>query len=365
MAKFDAYFYFLAIAMTITGSINTITTKLADNEKSKGINGDKDEFNHPFVQAVGMFIGEFLCLLAFKAIWLFNKATDRPNKAVAPFNPAIFVLPALCDMVATSCMYVGLTWTYASVSQMLRGSVIIFTGIFSVLFLKRKLRAYHWLGMILVLAGLFLVGIASVFQGGGDGAPHPLWGDIIIVCAQVVVATQMVVEEKFIGKYEVPPLLVVGWEGIWGALILSILLIPMYYIPGSSAGNHFENTPDALVQISNNWIILMATFGNVFSIAFFNFFGISITKYASATTRTVIDSIRTMVIWAFSLAVGWQAFQYFQLIGFFFLICGTVVYNEVIVLSFLGRHFIPEPKANSAEKQTLLNNTVEDEEASS
>ncbi len=37
-------------------------------------------------------------------------------------------------------------------------------------------------------------------------APHPLLGDIIIVAAQVVVSVQMVVEEKFIGKYKVPPL---------------------------------------------------------------------------------------------------------------------------------------------------------------
>ena len=33
------------------------------------------------------------------------------------------------------------------------------------------------------------------------------------------------------------------------------------------------------------------------SIAFFNFSGVSITKYMSATTRKVLDTLRTMVIW--------------------------------------------------------------------
>ena len=33
-----------------------------------------------------------------------------------------------------------------------------------------------------------------------------LLGDILIVCAQVSVATQMVYEEKFISKYNVPAL---------------------------------------------------------------------------------------------------------------------------------------------------------------
>jgi len=55
-------------------------------------------------------------------------------------------------------MYIGLTLTYPSVFQMLRGSVIIFTGILSVLFLKRKLWAFEWLGMGLVTIGLAIVG---------------------------------------------------------------------------------------------------------------------------------------------------------------------------------------------------------------
>jgi hypothetical protein len=66
---------------------------------------------------------------------------------------------------------------------------------------------------------------------------------------------------------------VVGWEGLWGFSILSVVLVAMYFIPGSSAGNHFENTPDAFVQLGNSPIVLIAMLGNVFSIAFFNFFG--------------------------------------------------------------------------------------------
>ena len=40
----------------------------------------------------------------------------------------VFLPPALCDMTATSVQYIGLTLTYASSFQMLRGAVIIFTG---------------------------------------------------------------------------------------------------------------------------------------------------------------------------------------------------------------------------------------------
>lgn len=63
---------------------------------------------------------------------------------------------------------------------------------------------------------------------------------------------------------------------------------------------------------------------NLFSISFFNFAGVSVTREFSATTRMVLDSIRTLLVWAFCLAVKWQNFQYFQILGFVLLICGKL-----------------------------------------
>ena len=58
--------------------------------------------------------------------------------------------------------------------------------------------------------------------------------------------------------------------------------------------------------MGNNGIIVAGVVLNILSIAFFNYFGLSVTKTQSATTRMVLDSIRTVVIWAFTLAVGWE-----------------------------------------------------------
>ena len=89
-------------------------------------------------------------------------------------------------------------------------------------------------------------------------------------------------------------------------------------------------------MVSINWHTigdyLGVTFiGTTFSIAFFNFAGISVTKELSATTRMVLDSVRTLVIWGVSLAIGWQPFQALQLLGFAVLITGMCVYNDVVV----------------------------------
>jgi len=62
--------------------------------------------------------------------------SERPK----PFNWLILMPAALLDLCATSAMYIGLTLTSASSFQMLRGSVIIFTGVFSWLILGHRLR---------------------------------------------------------------------------------------------------------------------------------------------------------------------------------------------------------------------------------
>ena len=68
----------------------------------------------------------------------------------------------------------------------------------------------------------------------------------------------------------------------------------------------YSDAIDGLYQMGNNPLIVVAVIGNIVSIAFFNFFGLSVTKTQSATTRMVLDSIRTIVIWAVCLALGWE-----------------------------------------------------------
>ncbi len=71
-------------------------------------------------------------------------------------------IPTLCDMTATTLMNVGLIFISASIYQMLRGSVVLFTGTFSVLFLNRRHPAYRWFALVNVFLGVALVGLSSM-----------------------------------------------------------------------------------------------------------------------------------------------------------------------------------------------------------
>lgn len=58
--------------------------------------------------------------------------------------------------------------TSASSFQMLRGAVIIFTGLLSVAFLGRRLQPSQWFGILVTTLGLVIVGLADFFSGHKD-----------------------------------------------------------------------------------------------------------------------------------------------------------------------------------------------------
>lgn len=330
------YQLFLAGLMLTTGSINTLSAKWADMFSAPGCSGSPDHsFSHPFVQAVCMFLGELSCLAVFYILICHDRR--RPEPTIEPgqsFNPFLFLPPAICDMAGTSIMYVALNMTSASSFQMLRGAVIIFTGLLSVAFLGRRLAPSQWIGILITILGLVVVGLADFVSGSradGHKLSDVITGDLLIIMAQIIVSVQMVLEEKFIYKHNVHPLKAVGTEGFFGFVILSLLLIPMFYIPAGSFGSNprqvLEDALDAFCQIGHKPLIVLALLGNTVSIAFFNFAGISVTKEISATTRMVLDSLRTLVIWAVSLALGWESFHGLQILGFLVLLLGTALYN--------------------------------------
>lgn len=223
---------------------------------------------------------------------------------------------------------------------MLRGSVIVFVAIFSMMFLQRRLKLREWMGIVFIILGLGLVGVSDMLSSSSSPADKTniLVGDTLIILAQIITASQMVFEEKFVAGLDIPALQAVGWEGFFGFFILSILLVPMYFIhvPAQFADNPrfvMEDAIDAFYMIMNNKLLLVPISGTIVSIAFFNFAGISVTKEISATTRMVLDSVRTLVIWLFSLAIGWQEFHYLQVIGFVSLMFGMCVYNNIIVMN--------------------------------
>ncbi|KAL5265614.1 hypothetical protein ACHWQZ_G006361 [Mnemiopsis leidyi] len=362
MANFKLYTAILVAGMLITGSLNTLTKKAQNQSTARGIYGEKAKFNHPWFQTLLMFYGEAICLIVYE--WQRRKARKERENQIQDTDAepqpervltGIFVVPTICDLIGTTLSGIGLLYVPASVWQMLRGAIIIFAGILSVIFLKRKMYATNWIGMGVVMAGLATVGLSSVLSDkngstSDDGVSHGemILGIVLILLAQLVSASQMIVEEIFIKKHNVPPIQVVGMEGCFGVLFMSLLVLPVcYFIPGDGPHDSYENSLDAISQMWNNPAILGFGLAYLFSIAFYNYFGLSVTKSLSAVHRTLIDACRTMLVWAIDLLIHYcivssygEAFDmtygFVQIGGFVLLMLGTLLYNEIIYIKCIA-----------------------------
>ena len=194
--------------------------------------------------------------------------------------------------------------------------------------------------------GLVLVGIGDYIYGKVYDVDirenYLLASDLLIIMSQIVTAIQMIIEEKLLKKYKVPPLQAVGWEGLFGFVIVCLLLLPMYLIPWhvsfsdvSQTQPRFEDIADANTMIGNNLSILVCSLVVVVSIAVFNFAGLTVTITWNATTRMVLDNARTVSIWIVSLIFKWEKAQPLQPIGYILLLMGILIYYDIIIRPIL------------------------------
>lgn len=114
------------------------------------------------------------------------------------------------------------------------------------------------------------------------------------------------VEEKLLSRYTIPPLLAVGYEGLFGAISVLILLplLPLIPISPTSPAAPWFDLPRGWHQLVDNPTVLWSGLVIACSIALFNFFGLSVTRHVSATARSLTDTCRTLVIWVVSLSLS-------------------------------------------------------------
>lgn len=350
--------------MLVTGSINILTLKYIDTLKSENTEGKIVQFKHPILQTCGMFLGETLCIVVFYIEKWYS--SEGPQ---TPYNPSIFWITSICDIIAIPLQFIAITLTYASTFQMLRCGVIVFSGGLSSCCLGHQFKWNHGIGIFFVILGVLIVGAIDIGEFEiGDPSPNyhtkseQVLGCVLIACSELIVAFKLVYEEKFVTSNDVSALEAVGWHGTFGFLTLATLLIPFNFIPvGDTIGNNprhvLEDADDGLYQLANNVQLLTAFIVTVLTFASFSSSAIYVTKQWSGTTRMVVDSGRILVIWIVSLAIGWQSFHALQLMGFVFLVIGMIVYNDNLIgqkVAEVCRNRVNEAEPESIEMQSLL-----------
>lgn len=367
----------LLAAMMITGSSNSLWTKWQDMQCVENCS-DPDPQNHvlfeqPVLQTLHLFVGETLCLIPVLYVWLRSRYQSAPiflppdidDEEAVPIKPAaeskglhgwkllLLWFPAVCDMISTTLLRISLLYIPVSIYQMARGSLVLFVGLFSVVFLGRRLWLYQWIALLIVVVGVSLVGYSGslirdatrevvnlVTVGGAlteaknePDVTRALIGMFFILCSQVFTAAQWVAEEKIMQRWAVAPLLALGCEGVFGALTI-VALTPIMGQPWITSQFPFFDLGRGWRQTFATSTVLWSSVAIALSVSMFNYFGLCVTRHVSSTARSVMETCRTLSIWLVSLWLGWERLLFpisvLQLAGFGLLVHGTFLFYDFV-----------------------------------
>jgi len=264
---------------------------------------------------------------------------------------ALVSIPAVFDIIATALSATGFIFLPASVWQLLRGAEVVFAALFAVVFLGRSLYAVHWVGLLLCTLGIFTVGASAIWNAAAseeaglieEGSENQvLIGMSLALAGQVVQAGQVVAEEWLLKDLDLPALQIVGFEGVWGVGIMTIILSPfLYIIPGFGHG-HLEDEVDAATMVASSATLATLICVYIFCCFAYNLAGITVTGVLSSVHRVMLEAFRTCAVWFFGLYVhyfvsstslageSFTRYSSLQVLGFIIIICGQTIYIEIL-----------------------------------
>lgn len=232
----------------------------------------------------------------------------------------LLAAPACCDIAGTTLMNVGLLFVAASIYQMTRGALVLFVGLFSVLFLHRRLYLYQWLALFVVVLGVAIVGLAGALFGDNQGhditqetlttavpsttlvdraagrtpeALRAIVGVLLIAAAQIFTASQFVLEEWILENYAMEPLQVVGWEGIFGFCVTLVGSIILYLgIGRTEAGQYgYFDAKEGWHEVFTHKTVAISSVAIMASIGYVIFPTNSLPFYSVLTPSATVASI--------------------------------------------------------------------------
>ncbi|VBB86527.1 Putative protein of unknown function [Podospora comata] len=389
---------FLVGMMLLTGVCNTLLTKYQDNQCVRDCDNPdpkkRRHFEQPVIQTLQMFVGEMGCWVVVGIMSLYNRyiaksdttAAYQPVRTTADdeepaadnasihsrtaltggggngtindpafkeethsvlrgWRVCLLALPAICDILGTTLMNAGLLLVAASIYQMTRGALVLFVGLFSVIFLRRHLHLFQWLSLVGVMTGVAIVGLAGAIQpdkkhaasahsatGVESDALRVIIGVLMIAGAQIFTATQFVLEEWILERSSIEPIRVVGWEGIFGFSVTLLGMTVLHFAVGRTEAGRLGpfDMVEGWRQFWEYRAVFVSSLLIMISIGGFNFFGLSVTRSVSATSRSTIDTCRTLFIWIVSLGLGWETFKWLQVVGFALLVYFTFLFNGIV-----------------------------------
>jgi len=326
-ASRQAYLYMLMAIMLAAGACNVLLKDfMVMHDAPFGTHGLMKEFDQPILWSLIMKAGMALCL---------PFCCQRPK---APIG--VFFLSCSLGFVTDVLINSAYNSLAGSAIQMLRGGKVLFTALLSMAFLGRQMKLYQIVGASVVISGITLVGISTylnpverAMEMHEAERQQKHWRAIgYCIAGELTQACLWVYQESVLKKYDIPPLQLVGLEGLIGIFMAGAAVLAAHVC-------RIENVTESVYQVTHSLPLLIAVCAMLVTMALFNFAGVGVSKHGSAVSRSVIDVSRSAVIWVVELFLAWHSYSLTQLCGFVILVMGAFLYNRIVVVPTLEKDY--------------------------
>ena len=142
-----------------------------------------------------------------------------------------------------------------------------------------------------------------------------LTGYLLVLVGMVINGFQFTFEERLLARYHIEPLELVGYEGVFGLIYQTLVVIAFSFVPCpdnfgveacvfSPDGEPFLEQPlQYFRQLGASAVLMVFCIVGMISIMLYNVLGVSITKYINALARSIADVTRTVLIWGVGLLI--------------------------------------------------------------
>ncbi|EQC30039.1 hypothetical protein SDRG_12318 [Saprolegnia diclina VS20] len=332
----------------LLGTSTTLSSKFMYGIQSVGLEATPKPFEKPLMQTFFMFVAMALALPVY---FVYQLCLPKDKRQQLRLDAALkLCIPAAADLVSTALNCVGLLYVNVSFYQLARCTVIIYVASLKVLFLHFVMTGYMRLGIAINAVAIVVISASAL--AGTENLGDTIIGVSVMLLACLSTALQYVSEEYYMkkgaktaGVTEVsnPPMVVIGMEGLWGSLLMLVLVLPLAYVlPGADNGR-IEDFFDSIEMMTNSASLRQVCALYIVSITGFNIASIYVTYFLDSVWRSILVNFRPVAVWLASLFTyyvattheygePWTPWSWLQLGGMLLLFYGTAVYNANVRL---------------------------------
>lgn len=218
----------------------------------------------------------------------------------------------------------------------MRVTEFLFVIILGYFFLNFKLHRHHYMSLILIFIGLFLISINYIIDS--------FHLSILLLILSNLLYSLMEITEKWLMDIQyVSVYKLIFVEGLFGTIIMTIILLIGSLLPCSEWMNNAKicNAKETIITFSSigklfssGYIYYIQMLLYIMSTLGYNVFLDLINKTNGPTHRVVSDTLTSIIGTIISVILNHKTTYNFYLtvIGDILIVCGSLVFNEIIII---------------------------------